>query len=552
MLCHTQEAPPNAFGGFFEAGFPQGGDAQAKVGTDAFRGQRILLFQQGGDVAGEGFLGRAGGFHQHVSDAGMAGKGGHRAAGFRDLPVFRQGAQHLQQPARRGKRRGGRRGQPRQFFRRSGAPGRDIQQDGGKVGFQDFRCPVFRHPRLGCSGPEPVADSRRDTAGASGALGGHIPADAHGLQAAQAVASVVFQFAAQAAVHHGPHSFDGQRSLGDRGGEHDFALARRAGRDGFLLLFLGQEAVQGIDTRGGQTLAQAFRAAADFRFSGQEGQDVTFALPVRLAYDVRDRFGGIALVGLPVGAEDPDGEHPAFAFDQGKLQGVAERAAVKRGGHEDQFQVRPNDPTGLPDQGEGQVGGKAALVEFIENDHVHAVQRGVFDQHARENAFRKDFDACGGRDAGFQAHAITDETADGRSGNLGQPQGDLAGGEAPGLQHQDLAGRWRGAVPGPGKNPSGEGPRNSIPVSARERINLWSIQARKHRQGQEGGFAGAGRGRDDGAAPCLEGTVQVFGDESGRQLQRSAVLDVRKMHSDCEYSNNPGRVSTVFFLYLSI
>ena len=273
---------------------------------------------------------------------------------------------------------------------------------------------------------------------------------------------------------------------------------------------------------------------------------------MRLAYDVRDRFGGIALVSLPVGAEDPDGEHPAFAFDQGKLQGVAERAAVKRGGHEDQFQVRPNDPTGLPDQGEGQVGGKAALVEFVEDDHVHAVQRRVFDQHARENAFRKDFDACGGGDAGLEAHAVADETADGRSGNLGQPQGDLAGGEAPGLQHQDFAGRWRGCCPGalPRKGSFRAPVRR--PVSARERISRQPIQARKHRQGQEGGFAGAGRGRDDGAAPCLEGTVQVFGDESGRQLQRSAVLDVRKMHSDCEYSNNPGRVSTVFFLYLSI
>ena len=78
--------------------------------------------------------------------------------------------------------------------------------------------------------PQPVAHARLGAAGAAAALVGGGPRHAHGLEPRQADVGLVARHARQPAIDHHAHALDGQRGLGDGGGEHDLAPARRRRR----------------------------------------------------------------------------------------------------------------------------------------------------------------------------------------------------------------------------------------------------------------------------------------------------------------------------------
>ena len=134
---------------------------------------------------------------------------------------------------------GRRRGQPGKPFRMVFPPCGNVQHHGGEVCVQDFGSPVGGHPGLRSHAPEPVAGPGSDASGASGALVGHIPADADGVKVAQAAAGIVNRPAAQPCIHDDPDAFDGKGRLCDRGGQDDPPLSWTAGREGLLLFRVG-------------------------------------------------------------------------------------------------------------------------------------------------------------------------------------------------------------------------------------------------------------------------------------------------------------------------
>ena len=127
----------------------------------------------------------------------MAGESRHLQTCWRDGAFGINGAQRCQQAACLADAEGRRRSHPREFLRLAAAPRCYGKHSLCKVGFKDFGTAVFFHARFGARAPETVANARGYAAGAAGALTGHVPADAHGLQPAQAVLRVENRLAAQ-------------------------------------------------------------------------------------------------------------------------------------------------------------------------------------------------------------------------------------------------------------------------------------------------------------------------------------------------------------------
>ena len=112
------------------------------------------------------------------------------------------------------------------------APGGAIEQEAGEIGGQDLG-PVegVERARRGLR-PEPVADARLGAPGAAAALVGRGARDAHASRAGSGRSPARRRGTRdEPGIDHDAHALDGQRGLGDRGGEHDLAPARRGGRD---------------------------------------------------------------------------------------------------------------------------------------------------------------------------------------------------------------------------------------------------------------------------------------------------------------------------------
>ena len=80
--------------------------------------------------------------------------------------------------------------------------------------------------------PQPVADAGLGAPGAAAALVGGGARDADGLEARHADAGLEARHAREAAVDDDAHALDGERGLGDGGGQHHLARGRRRRRDG--------------------------------------------------------------------------------------------------------------------------------------------------------------------------------------------------------------------------------------------------------------------------------------------------------------------------------
>ena len=139
-----------------------------------------------------------------------------------------------------------------------------------------------------------------------------------------------------------------------------------------------------------QRSVQPFRTPADFRFPGQERQDISFLFPVYLPDGLgnrRNRVVGFRYV------KDLHGVHLSFAGDGCGVQGTAKRFRIQGRGQDDDFQVRTQQVLDLAGQGEGGIAVETALVEFVKQDGSDAFQGRIFDQHPGQDAFGQDFDA---------------------------------------------------------------------------------------------------------------------------------------------------------------
>ena len=128
------------------------------------------------------------------------------------------------------------------------------------------------------AGPAATAGSRRPApCGRRGpAAGRPRPADLDRLQPGHAAAGIEAGHAHQPAVDHDAHALDGQAGLGDGGGEHDLAPARRRGPIAASCAVLGQVAVerQRSGRRPVEAVPQQLLHAADLARAGQEDQHV--------------------------------------------------------------------------------------------------------------------------------------------------------------------------------------------------------------------------------------------------------------------------------------
>ena len=131
----------------------------------------------------------------------MAGERGHTATAGRDCAHCVDRAECLQQIACLAETECRRRSKPRQRLGFTSTPGGDGEQHLRQVRFQYLRPAVFLHPGFSSGTPQAVASAWGYAAGTAGALPGHVPADAHGLQPAQAALRVEDKLAAQSRVY---------------------------------------------------------------------------------------------------------------------------------------------------------------------------------------------------------------------------------------------------------------------------------------------------------------------------------------------------------------
>ncbi len=141
-----------------------------------------------------------------------------------------------------------------------------------------------------------------------------------------------------AAIDHDPDARDGQRCLGDRGGQDHTARLRRPQRA--VLLGRRKIAVQRQDKRA--ATVQRGLGAADFRHAREESEDVAVMLRQRGSDGAGDGVRQVADMGNVARLVlDGDREHPTGAFDDLRIHQPGQAGAIGRGRHRQQAQIRP-------------------------------------------------------------------------------------------------------------------------------------------------------------------------------------------------------------------
>ena len=242
---------------------------------------------------------------------------------------------------------------------------------------------------------------------------------------------------------------------------------RAAGAEGQVLLGGRELAMQ--RQHQGAAFAQCRLGAADLAHAGEEGEDVARVGGEGGAEGAGHGLRQIARVhDVAGGMLDRHGEHAARALDQGGVQQRGEDGGIERRGHGEETELGAEQALQVEAEGEGEVGFEAALVHLVQQDGGDALERGIGDEAADQQAVGHHLDPGGGADRAVDAGAVADGLADGLVQQGGHAGGGGPGGEATGFEHEDAA------VLAPGC------------IEQRERDG--------------GGLAGAGRGDEDGVA----------------------------------------------------
>ena len=174
-----------------------------------------------------------------------------------------------------------------------GAPGGEIEREGGQIGGEDFRTRE-RFERRGLRlVPQPVADARLGAPGATAALIRRRARHPHGVEPRHADIGLVARHARQPAVDDDAHALDGDRGFGNRSRQHDFAAAGRGRCDGAVLLVAAERA---IERRRYRSRHRHGLAAASWvrRISAAPGQKCEQRAPLG-AHRPHDRVGDLRL-----------------------------------------------------------------------------------------------------------------------------------------------------------------------------------------------------------------------------------------------------------------
>ena len=106
-------------------------------------------------------------------------------------------------------------------------------------------------------------------------------------------------------------------------------------------------------------------------------------------------------------------------------------------------------------QRKAEIGVERAFVKFVEQHRGDAVQFGIVEDLAGEDAFGDDLDARGARHFRAEADAVADGLADTLPDRPGHPLGAGAGGDPARLQHDDLFALGPGLVEQRQRHPRG-------------------------------------------------------------------------------------------------
>ena len=198
---------------------------------------------------------------------------------------------------------------------------------------------------------------------------------------------------------------------------------------------------QDIDAAGFAQVADCPDGPHDFVATGHEDEDIALGLLVQdtphlLGGEIPDRAG------RRTGHRhilDVDRISPAIRRQSLRITHPAgDTFGVERGGHGDQHQVGPPGLLELSRQRQRHVGMQVALVELVENDRPDALELRVGSHLPKQQGFGDELDArLGGLDA-LEPDLVTDFAAQLDAALLGNTRCQETGGDAAGLEDDDL------------------------------------------------------------------------------------------------------------------
>ena len=474
----TGEVPTNTLDrpkrvGFGAEGRPteQGSDPVLDGNRQAAR-PGISLGDQGGQGGGT----HCGGGQQHPSQAGVD-RQSCEASAYR-CQVRIDCAQVRQERLRACPGRGWRLREP--GHGPLAVPGPGLQGQFGQFQALDFRRVGLRAPAVLQRGPQAKAASGRGTARPARALIRRGLAGKDGLQCLEAAGRVEAGLADQAAVHDDLDAGDGDGRLREVGGQHHATPSTEM--EGAILLVGGQSTMQGQDV-GGTQVGQGLGDTGDLAPAGQEDEHVAIAVrndpsngsghAWHQASVPRQQIGPLVL--------DLDEMAASGRLQDGTMEERCDGTRIQRGGHGQQPQ-RGTGLAHLAQQGQGQVGLQAALVQFVEDDRADraapallALQEGIGLQPAGQQPLGQNFQPGLGTDLRLESHAKADLAAQMSAAFRRDSLSHQAGSGPSGLEQQD---------------------------------SLVEGDPIKQRGGRAGGLAGAGRCDEHGGTVLVEGTVQ--------------------------------------------
>ena len=374
------------------------------------------------------------------------------------LPLPRQAAFRVeraelaQQRARLGERGCRRRIEEGEGGRVGDAPGGAVEQQAGEVGGEDLRPGERLAARpSAASSHSRIADARLGAAGAAAPLVGGGARHAHRLQPRQAEGGLEARHAREPAIDDDAHALDGERGLGDGGGQHHLAPPGRGRLDGAVLGLLLHGAVErGEVDRGIARCARASSSLgpADLALAraGRRGwspaRRAARAAPRR---PPRPRSGGAGRgrdSGSRPGRRGPRCRSPAHRRASRATRApssVADMTSSRRSSR--------SPPCASSARARPQIGVERALVELVEQHGGDAGELGIVEDHAGEHALGDDLDArASGPPSSRGARAGRRSRRRARRASRAMRSAAARAASRRGSQHEDLAARRPGLV----------------------------------------------------------------------------------------------------------
>ena len=365
-------------------------------------------------------------FKHHAGECGVDGEAGHGAAQIGDAPLGIDGTERAEVVPGVGPGGGWGRRCPREV---GGAPFRAEQGCLREVGVEDFGLRGLGQGALLACVPETITDARAQTSRAAAALVGAVHGNPHGHQTGEAVARQKTRYACQARIHHHAYAFDGERTLRDGGGQHDFPCAGGGRGHGEVLFAAVQRGVKRghAHVRRQVCRTQRLGGIADFALARQKDEH-------------RAGFLAQGLQGRRHRVETRQVARLHGIGNGGQIDAacLGERRLAERRGHDQKSQVGPQGLTHFPGQRKGDIQRQGSFVKLIEDNQARVGKLRVCQDTPRQKAFGKELNARARPHTPFQTHLPTHCLAGAFAQALRDKGRRPPRGQPPRLQHNNL------------------------------------------------------------------------------------------------------------------